>query len=176
MSQQNFPFNISFFYQYWYKRSVLWLFKTDYGDSLSAERISLQQRWCSGKLSACLPWYTYCQVSTIFASEFRRKEVVVKKIFSITYSFKLAFKKSLLLWSVIKYPCSLQEQTLFNFRGCFCCCFFFFASLYSEGLLYGGKLSFQNQLGLYLEGNLRLKIDWASIEVKGNFCHGNWSR
>ena len=73
-SQQNFPFNISFFYQYWYKRSVLRLFKTDYGDSLSAERISPQQTWCSGKLSACLPWYTYCQVSTIFASEFRRKK------------------------------------------------------------------------------------------------------
>ena len=116
MWQLNFPFNISFFYQYWYKRSVLRLFKTDYGDSLSAERISLQQRWCSGKLSACLPWYTYCQVSTIFASEFRRKKVGVKKIFSITYSFKLALKKSLLLWSVIKYPCSLQEQTLFNFE------------------------------------------------------------
>ena len=32
---------------------------------------------------------------------------------------------------------------------------------------------FQNWLGLYLEGNLRLKIDWASIEVKGNFCRGN---
>ena len=57
-SQQNFPFNISFFYQY----------------SLSAERISPEQRWCSGKLSACLRWYTYCQVSTIFASEFRRKK------------------------------------------------------------------------------------------------------
>ena len=87
MSQLNFPFNISFFYQYWYKRSVLRLFKTDYGDSLSAERISPEQRWCSGKLSACLRWYTYCQVSTIFASEFRRKKVGVKKILSITYSF-----------------------------------------------------------------------------------------
>ena len=36
---------------------------------------------------------------------------------------------------------------------------------------------FQNWLGLYLEGNLRLKIDWASIEVKGNSVtvidHGN---
>ena len=92
MSQQNFPFNISFFYQYWYKRSVVRLFKTDYGDSLSAERISSEQRWCSGKLSACLRWYTYCQVSTIF----------VKKIFSISYGFKLPLKKSLLLWSVIK--------------------------------------------------------------------------
>ena len=47
---------------------------------------------------------------------FVEKEVVVKKIFSITYSFKVALKKSLLLWSVIKYPCSLQEQTLFNFE------------------------------------------------------------
>ena len=32
---------------------------------------------------------------------------------------------------------------------------------------------FQNWLGLYLEGNLRLKTDWASIEVEGNLCHGN---
>ena len=120
---KTFPLISLFFYQYWYKRSVLRLFKTDYGDSFSAERISLEQRWCSGKLSACLPWYTYCQVSTIFASEFRRKKVGVKKIFSITYSIKLALKKSLLLWSVIKYPYSLQEQTLFNFRGFFC--FFF---------------------------------------------------
>ena len=47
---------------------------------------------------------------------FVEKKVGVKKIFSITYSFKLALKKSLLLWSVIKYPCSLQEQTLFNFE------------------------------------------------------------
>ena len=47
---------------------------------------------------------------------FVEKKLVVKKIFSFTYSFKLALKKSLLLWSVIKYPCSLQEQTLFNFE------------------------------------------------------------
>ena len=40
---------------------------------------------------------------------------------------------------------------------------YFLRSLYSEGLLYGGKLSFQNQLGLYLEGNLRLKIGWANL-------------
>ena len=30
-----------------------------------------------------------------------------------------------------------------------------------EGLIFGGKFAFQNRLGLYLEGNLRLKIDWA---------------
>ena len=47
------------------------------------------------------------------------KKVGVKKILRITYSFKLALKKSLLLWSVIKYPCSLQEQTLFNFTKFF---------------------------------------------------------
>ena len=40
---------------------------------------------------------------------------------------------------------------------------YFLRSLYSEGLIYGGKLSFQNQLGLYLEGNLRLKIGWANL-------------
>ena len=28
--------------------------------------------------------------------------------------------------------------------------------------MYGGKFAFQNRLGLYLEGNFRLKIDWAS--------------
>ena len=30
-----------------------------------------------------------------------------------------------------------------------------------EGLIYEGKFAFQNRLGLDLEGNLRLKIDWA---------------
>ena len=30
-----------------------------------------------------------------------------------------------------------------------------------EGIIYGGKFAFQNRLGLDLEGNLRLKIDWA---------------
>ena len=38
--------------------------------------------------------------------------------------------------------------------------------LFLEGPVYGGKFEFQNWLGLYLEGNLRLKIDWARIEVK----------
>ena len=28
--------------------------------------------------------------------------------------------------------------------------------------MYGGKFAFQNRLGLYLEGNFRLNIDWAS--------------
>ena len=46
--------------------------------------------------------------------------------------------------------------------------------------VYGEKFVFQNWLGLYLEGNLRLKIDWASIEVKGNSVtvidHGNMDR
>lgn len=31
------------------------------------------------------------------------------------------------------------------------------------GLIYGGKFAPQNRLGFYLEGNLRLKIDWASL-------------
>ena len=35
-------------------------------------------------------------------------------------------------------------------------------------LIYGGKFVLQNRLGLYLEGNLCLKIDWASILVEGN--------
>ena len=46
---------------------------------------------------------------------------------------------------------------------------YFLRSLYSEGLIYGGKLSFQNQLGLYLEGNLRLKIGWANLWLEGKF-------
>ena len=29
--------------------------------------------------------------------------------------------------------------------------------------MYGGQFAFQNRLGLYLEGYLRLKIDWASL-------------
>ena len=39
----------------------------------------------------------------------------------------------------------------------------FLRGLYSEGLINGGKFAFQKRLGLYLEGNLRLKIDWASL-------------
>ena len=31
------------------------------------------------------------------------------------------------------------------------------------GAYYGGKFALQNRLGLYLEGSLRLKIDWASL-------------
>ena len=32
-----------------------------------------------------------------------------------------------------------------------------------DGPIYGGKLVLQNQLGLYLAGNLRLKLNWASL-------------
>ena len=39
----------------------------------------------------------------------------------------------------------------------------FLRGLFLEGLIYGGKFALQNRLGLYLEGNLRLKIDWASL-------------
>ena len=38
----------------------------------------------------------------------------------------------------------------------------FLRGLYSEGLIYGRKIAFQYRLGLYSEGNVRLKIDWAS--------------
>ena len=38
-----------------------------------------------------------------------------------------------------------------------------------EGLINGGKLSFQNRLGLYLEGNLRLKIGWVNLWLEGKF-------
>ena len=38
-----------------------------------------------------------------------------------------------------------------------------------EGLINGGKLSFQNRLGLYLEENLRLKIGWANLWLEGKF-------
>ena len=96
---------------------------------MSAELISPEQRWCSGKLSACLPWYTYCQVSIIFSPKFRRKKVGDKTIFSITNSFRLASKKSLFLWSVIRYPpCSVQEQTSFNFSDYY---FFWYSVVYS---------------------------------------------
>ena len=30
------------------------------------------------------------------------------------------------------------------------------------------NFAFQSRLGLFLEGNLRLKIDWASLYLKGN--------
>ena len=39
----------------------------------------------------------------------------------------------------------------------------FLRGLFLEGLINGGKFAFQNRLGLYLQGNLRLKIDWASL-------------
>ena len=45
----------------------------------------------------------------------------------------------------------------------------FWRSLYSEGLIYGGKFAFQNRPGLYWERNLRLKIDWASLWLEANF-------
>ena len=35
--------------------------------------------------------------------------------------------------------------------------------LFLERFIYGGKFEFQNRLGSYWEGNLRLKIDWASL-------------
>ena len=35
--------------------------------------------------------------------------------------------------------------------------------------MYGGKFAFQNRLGLYLELNLRPKIDWASFTVGRKF-------
>ena len=38
-----------------------------------------------------------------------------------------------------------------------------FEGLFLEGLIYGGKFAFQNRLGLYLAGNLRLKIHWADL-------------
>ena len=38
-----------------------------------------------------------------------------------------------------------------------------------EGLIYGGKFAFQNRPGLYWERNLRLKINWASSWLEGNF-------
>ena len=35
--------------------------------------------------------------------------------------------------------------------------------LFLEGRIYGGMFAFQNRLGLYWEGNMRLKIYWASL-------------
>ena len=37
----------------------------------------------------------------------------------------------------------------------------YFSKAFFEVLTFGGKFAFQNRLGLYLEGNLRLKIDWG---------------
>ena len=38
-------------------------------------------------------------------------------------------------------------------------------------LIYRGKFAFQNRPGLYLEGNLSLKNDWASLlYLEGNIC------
>ena len=39
----------------------------------------------------------------------------------------------------------------------------FLRDLFLDGLIYGRKIAFQNRLGLYSEGNLRLKTDWASL-------------
>lgn len=43
-----------------------------------------------------------------------------------------------------------------------------FEGLTLEGLKYGGKFALQNQLGLYLGGNLHLKIDWVSLYYVSN--------
>ena len=51
----------------------------------------------------------------------------------------------------------------------------FLRFLYSEGLIYGGKFVFQNRLGLYLEGNLRLKIDWGIACSSGALWVGETS-
>ena len=40
---------------------------------------------------------------------------------------------------------------------------YIFGEVHSEWLMYGGKFVFQNRLGLYLEENLRLKIDWVNL-------------
>ena len=39
----------------------------------------------------------------------------------------------------------------------------FLKGLFLELLIYGGKFPFQNRLGSYWEGNIRLKIRWASL-------------
>ena len=39
----------------------------------------------------------------------------------------------------------------------------FLSGLFLEGLIYGGNFAFENRLGLYLEGNLSLEIDWTSL-------------
>ena len=51
----------------------------------------------------------------------------------------------------------------------------FLRFLYSEGLIYGGKFAFQNRLGLYLEENLRLKIDWGRACSAGALWVGETS-
>ena len=43
-----------------------------------------------------------------------------------------------------------------------------FEGLVLEGLIYGGKFAFQKNK--YLEGNLRLQIDWAGLYLKGHLC------
>ena len=42
----------------------------------------------------------------------------------------------------------------------------FLRGLVLEGLIYGGKFAFQNRLGLYLAGNLRLKIHWVNLYME----------
>ena len=45
-----------------------------------------------------------------------------------------------------------------------------------EGVIFGraqigkGKFSFQNRLRIYWEGNVCLKIHWASLQLEGNLC------
>ena len=42
---------------------------------------------------------------------------------------------------------------------------------FSPLYIYEGKCAFQNRPGLYLEGNLSLKNDWASLlYLEGNLC------
>ena len=39
----------------------------------------------------------------------------------------------------------------------------FLRGLFLELLIHGGKFGFQNRLGSYWEGNISLKIHWASL-------------
>ena len=45
-----------------------------------------------------------------------------------------------------------------------------------EGVIFGraqigkGKYAFQNRLRIYWEGNVCLKIHWASLQLEGNLC------
>ena len=45
----------------------------------------------------------------------------------------------------------------------------FLRGLFLEGHIYKGKFAWQNRLGLYGDGNLRLKIYWASLKLEKKF-------
>ena len=76
----------------------------------------------------------------------------------------LKFSMSTSAYGYLPKPTQIKYRKIPKISpGAYICQRPFLRGLFLEGLIYGGKFVFQNRLGLYLEGNLHVKIDWASL-------------